>query len=498
MSRTLRVLTFLGLSLLFATRLARADQPAAAPKRLTLELTTLGLMREKGLITQAEYDSALHDLADSVGGQAADSLTLVLGRWSTTLYGFVEADHIYDSTQSFNDLAGNALVARPTGYTGNNGRFTFGVRNSRIGFRLRAPEWHHVRASAMLEMDFLGNQQPIGYDQPFQISEGAFFTNPTFRIRHFNLKVETPIVDVLIGQYWQLFGWQSLYHPNTVEIQGVPGQIYSRTPQIRLSKTIKTAPVTIEFAAAMMRPPQRDSGTPEGQGGVRLALNRLVGRTTAGATGTSLQPLSIAVTGDIRQFNLSEFSAKPKNSVSKTGWAVAADAFIPIVPARHAHSTGAISVNAEYGYGYGTADLYTGLNGGVNKFPALPNPMMTTPAPVYTPNVDPSLVVYDADGTAHLINWQSALVGLQWYFPRLHDRMWISSNYSHLESNNAKLHAPAGTIARSSEDWVDANLFGDVTPAVRLGLEYAYFADHYSDGMDAVNHRVQFSAFYLF
>src|SRR5438552_3357594 len=79
-------------------------------------------------------------------------------------------------------------------------------------------------------------------------TESATFTSPSFRIRHFNVKLETPIVDVLIGQYWHLFGWQSIYHPNTVEIQGVPGQIYSRTPQIRISKTIKSAPVTLELA----------------------------------------------------------------------------------------------------------------------------------------------------------------------------------------------------------------------------------------------------------
>src|SRR6185503_7726817 len=171
---------------------------------------TLRLLREKGVITQAEYDSSVRDLAESTGSQAGDALTLVVGRWSTTMYGFVEADHIFDSTESFNDGAGNGQVARPGTYQGDHSRLMFGVRNSRIGFRLRAPEYHRVRVSALLEMDFLGNQPP-------GVTEAAFFTNPGFRIRHFNLKMETPIVDVLVGQYWQLFGWQSIYQPNTVE-----------------------------------------------------------------------------------------------------------------------------------------------------------------------------------------------------------------------------------------------------------------------------------------
>jgi hypothetical protein len=261
-------------------------------------------------------------------------------------------------------------------------------------------------------------------------------------------------------------------------------------------KTIQTAPVNVEFALAMMRPPQRDSSTPEGQAGVRLAVNKWTGMTTAGAAATSLAPLSFAVTADVRHFSLSEFAAKPMNSVDSTGWGVAADAFIPLIPGRPNKKGNSLSLNGEYAYGYGTADLYTGLNGGVG-FAALPNPMGLMPAPVYTPNVDPGLVVYAADGTAHLIQWSSVLVGLQYYLPKLDGRMWISGNYSHLDSNNSRNHgAPTGV--RSSMDWFDVNLFGDVTPAVRLGLEYAYFNDHYADGMDAINHRVQLSAFYLF
>ena len=122
---------------------------------------------------------------------------------------------------------------------------------------------------------------------------------------------------------------------------------------------------------------------------------------------------------------------------------------------------------------------------------------MVMPAPTYTPNVDPGLVVFNADGTLHLIQWQSAIVGLQYYFPKLNGRSWISANYSHMDSNNAKLHGAPNKV-RNAEDWFDVNLFGDVTPAVRIGLEYAWFRDEYADGNTPINHRVQLSAFYLF
>ncbi len=468
------------------------DDPSQQRTRhFAVELMTLHKMLDKGIISQDEYDSAVRDMGETAGTQVGEAPTLVLGKWSTTLYGFVEADSIWDSTESFNDLAGNTQVARTGTYQYNNHRLMFGVRNSRIGFRLRAPEWHHLRASAMLEMDFLGNQPP-------NATEAAFFTNPTFRIRHFNLKVETPIVDVMFGQYWQLFGWQSTYQPNTVEIQGVPGEIYSRTPQIRVSKTIKPGPLTLEFAAAIMRPPQRDSSYPEGQFGARIAFNKWTGLATTGSTGTAIQPLSLAVTADVRRFALAEFSANPGKSVdSPIGWGVAVDGLIPILPARPNKKGNALTVTGEYAYGVGTADLYTSLNGGV-AFPALPNPTGAMPAPVYTPNIDPGLAVFDANGIdVSLIQWQSYLFGVQYYLPGLKGRGWVSGNYSHMDSNNSSQHGAANKV-RFKEDWFDVNLFGDVLPSVRLGLEYAWFRDQYVDFNAPINHRVQLSAFYLF
>jgi hypothetical protein len=475
------------ISLLTVSLLASA--PALADKKIVVEFTTLNLMKEKGIITQAEYDSAMHDLADSVGTKAGESTSLVISKWSATLYGFAQVDVIGDSTQSFTDFPGNTQVARPGTFAGDHGRFTFAVRNSRIGFKLRAPEYHKVRATAQLEMDFLGPSPAT--------TESAIFTNPLFRIRHMNFKLETPIVDVLFGQYWHLFGWQPLYHPNTVEIQGVPGQLYGRTPQLRVSKTIKTDPVTIELAIAMMRSPQRDSATPEGEAGARLAFNKWTGMTTNGAAGTTIQPLSVAVTADVRHFELAEFAATPKDTRAKTGWAIAADAYIPLVPATEKHKSNALSLNGEYAWGLGDADMYSQLVGGVIQAPALPNPTGATPAPTYTPNFDPGLVALSADGNAHLIQWQSVLVGVQYAFPKLNGLLWVSANYSHMDSNNSFLHGDAKKV-RHTLDWVDANLFWDATPAVRLGLEYAWFSDEYVDGVVAIDHHVQLSGWYIF
>src|SRR4051794_14103793 len=144
----------------------------------------------------------------------------VTNKWGASLYGFAELDMINDSTQSFNDLAGNAAIARPGTYAGELGRATMGVRNSRLGFKIAGPLQDEMRVSGQIEVDFFGAQAAT--------PEAAFWTNSLVRMRHAFLKFENPYVDVLAGQYWQLFGWQTFFHPNTVEIQGLAGEVFSR------------------------------------------------------------------------------------------------------------------------------------------------------------------------------------------------------------------------------------------------------------------------------
>lgn len=497
--------------------------PAAPPPPSSgLDLTTLGILKAKGLISQGEYDSALKDMGDTLGTKAAEANTVVFGKFATTIYGFVEADNIWDSTQSFNDLEGNGAVARNNTFASSNGRFQFAARNTRLGFRFKAPEFAGIRSSAQIEGDFLGNQMPIGADGAAYSgaglntasgstgsgtsTEGQYFANPAFRIRHAYVKLETPVVDALIGQYWHLYGWQSVYHPNSVELQGLPGQLYSRTPQIRLSKTYKDSSFLFEIAVAAMRPPQRDADIPEGEAGIRIGTPAWSGVVTNGGTGTSVQPLSIAVTGDARSFRLPYTKANPNDvggGNQKLGTSIAVDGFIPIIPAKKRQAN-ALSVLGEFSTGYGNADMYTGLSGGG---PVTINPAakVTAPASAQALNIDPNFALYDNSGNLHLIGWTSYLFGLQYYLPVADGRMWISANISHIESSNldklaSKRYGGPSNVGAllNSIDWGDVNLFADVTDAVRLGAEWALFDDTYNDGQHAQNHRVQFSAWYIF
>ncbi|MGA7119361.1 MAG: SHOCT domain-containing protein, partial [Polyangiaceae bacterium] len=470
---------------------APGSRPAYASP---IELTTLRLLRDKGVISQAEYDSALHDLSESVGSSAVgQQTTVVMGKWATTLYGFVEADAISDSTQSFTDLAGGGLVARAGSLAGENYRFMMGIRNSRLGLRMKAPEVSGVRTSAQFEFDFLGEPSVVGATTTAYsisgIGENAYWANPLLRVRHLNLKVETPVVDFLFGQYWQLFGWQSSYQPNTVELQGVPGELYARSAQFRISKTVKADPITFEIAVAASRPVQRDSGIPDGQGGIRLAVDSWTGVQTVGATGTQISPLSIAATGLVRRVEVNAFQAVPKTTKELTLSAFAVDAFLPVLPGTKDQKGNSLSFNGEFASGYGFNDMYTGLNGGI-AIPAYPAPPAGGTQAI--PNIDNGTVTFDSGGGIHGIQYTTWLFGGQYYFPGVDGKIFLSGNYSHVESANTHYYGTASkTLA--AEDWFDVNLFADPVPSMRIGLEYANFNTMTVDGIHSINHRIQLS-----
>ncbi len=415
-------------------------------------------------------------------------LSFSSGDWGLKLYGFVEADSILDTTQSYNDLAGGARIARPGSYAAEHGRMTFGLRNSRIGFKIKAPSFGVFKPSAMFEMDFQGNQ-------PSNVSQAGFFTGPGFRMRHAILKVEDPYVDVTIGQTWSLFGWQAYFHPGSVQIQGVSGQVFVRTPQIRFSHTFSTDPVNFEIAMAAQRPAERDSMVPDGVAGMRVLFNHVTALHTVGSAGTNADPAGLGISGLVRRFSVPEFSDTPQNAVNAMGWGVSLDALVPIIQRTKEDRANALTLTGSFVRGSGTADQYTGFNAGLG-FPAIPvTPGNPSPA-AYPADVDNGLVTFDANGQLQVINWQSFMVGVQYYLPPS-GRVFITANYSQMSSDNAgRFGNPANVFNKSR--WADVNLFWTPVDALRFGLEYAYSDQTYADGVKAHNHRGQFSGFFIF
>jgi hypothetical protein len=420
--------------------------------------------------------------------------------WRVTLYGFVQADAMNDSTRSYSDSIGSSIVARDETYAGHVGRTQFSIRNSRLGFALESPVIGGVAASAIFEGDLFGNQP----GSPPDVSEASYFNSPTFRIRHAYLMLEDDYVDVWAGQTYYLFGWQNYFFPCTLEYLGLPNEAFGRTAQVRLAHTFRSSAVDVDLAVAALRPAQRDSEIPDGNAGLRLSLNHWKGISTPGNVGTTALPLSIGVSAVVRDFKVDSFTRPPPQASNSTvGWGVSVDALLPVIRAKDADDRGnKLTLTGSFVTGSGIGDLVNA--GGGASFPTLPNPAQISPAPVYSPDVDNGLVTFDNAGVLHTIDWQTFMAGIQYYLPPT-GRVILAANYTEGFSRNmAQLYPRGGAeinlptrVARLSR-YADADVFFDVTPAVRVGGSFQYTATEYVDGETPRNLRWMASALYVF
>ncbi len=425
---------------------------------------------------------------------AAPALFPVLSRWNATLYGFIELDGMHDSTQSYADGANGASIARRGTYAGDRGQTQATIKNSRLGLKLDAPVYGGIKSTAVLEMDFFGVQ-------PTDVTQNDYYVLGTMRVRHAYVKLESPIVDLLAGQYHDLFGWGgSGFYPNSLAFLGLPGQIYHRNPQIRLSKTIGGEAVSVEISAAAVRPAQRHSETPDGQAGIKLSINQWKGAASQGSGQPQLVPLSIAGSAIARRFAIPQFVGQPRNSNSVTGWGLAGNAVIPVIPASDIDDRGnALTLTAEVSTGTGISDLYTGTTAGA-KFPELPNPGNIIPPLVYPQNVDSGIVTYDADLNAKTYQWTGFVVGAQYYLPISRGKVWVSGNYAQMTSNNILLLTPAaswGAVYKTAR-YYDGNVFVAVTPSTQLSASFQYTQQTYGDGAKPNNIRSEVAVLFFF
>jgi hypothetical protein len=193
------------------------------------------------------------------------------------------------------------------------------------------------------------------------------------------------------------------------------------------------------------------------------------------------------------------YSPSYTHSLSMGAWAI--DGFLPVIPASKEKKGNSLSLTGEFARGSGIADLYTGLTGNM-KFGLVTNPA-TGAQSTFSADIDNGIVAYDASGNLHSIDYQSYIVGAQYYLPGLDGKLWVSGNYSHMFSDNmAQFIAGNANVKASSllsvYDWFDFNVFVDPTPALRIGAEYANFNTQYVDGQHAINHRGQLSGWFIF
>jgi hypothetical protein len=414
--------------------------------------------------------------------------------WQMGFFGWVEADAIYDTTQSFADTVLNQNIARPHTIAGDNPRFQGSVRDSRIGYKVAAPTFESVKASALVEADFFGLPPP-------NASQDQYYSANIIRLRHFYAKLETPIIDLLVGQTYDLYGWGGTgFYPSTPAFLGVMGEIFHRNPQLRLSKDLGGSGVGVQLAVAGVRPADRDSALPDFQAGVKLTIKGWQGASAQGPRPPKSAPMAIAVSGVDRRLAVADFSTVPGDLHVATGYGAAAQVYIPIIPARGDDLGNCLSLIGEFSKGTGVIDLYLTLTGGV-LFPALPNPHNTLPAPTYTPNLDNGIVTYDANGNLKTVDWEGWVVGASYHLPLRKGKMlWISGTYSGLYSDNALTLTP--TLGQNfvwyKGHYFDATAWWDITPAFQMALSFQSMTQTYGDQVDATNNRGEASWWFFF
>jgi hypothetical protein len=415
-------------------------------------------------------------------------------RWRTKLYGFVELDAVHDSTQSFGEASLNAFIFPRGTYPGDNGRTQFTAKNSRIGLAIEAPTYRKIAAAGVINFDFFGSQ-------PFDVTENDFHVVGTMRLRHAYLKMRTPVLDVIAGQHPTLFGWGGAgFYPGTVAFLGVVGQVYHHDAQLRLSRTIGGPAAAVEAAVAAVRPGQRDGEVPDLEAGLRLAFNRWQGRTIQGNDRPELVPLSLGVSGLHRQFAVAEYREVPRRARKATGWGLAVNGFVPVLPANDPNDLyNCLTLTGEFSIGTGIADRYSLLTGGA-RFQALPNPASRNPPPLYRPNIDNGLVTFDADENLKTIDWRAFVFGAQYYLPIRVLRVWLTGVYANLTSNNLGELTPLpnhGDIFSKAE-YMDGSLFVGITPDVHVGFSLQQTKQTRPDGSSSRNVRAHFATNFFF
>ena len=160
---------------------------------------------------------------------------LQLGSITITPGGFVAAESVFRSRTEQADI-GQAYQNIPFGPLAGTNEFRFSARQSRISALIESPITPNAFASAYGELDFLGSGATSNENE-----SNSFVP----RIRHLygQLDFAEYGLHTLAGQTWSLATMNSKgitprneVTPPTIDAQYVPGFVWKRQPQIRVTK----------------------------------------------------------------------------------------------------------------------------------------------------------------------------------------------------------------------------------------------------------------------
>lgn len=481
----------------------------------------LQLLLNKGIITQQEYDQAI---AEEQRAKVAEEQRVPPAAATTKnglqvkLGGFAELDFIGDNTRSFGEIIGNRPVLRSNTLGGANSTLQASPRNSRIWFDVQAPERDGLKSRYFASIDFLGNQAPVGTSG---VTELTAVTSPVPRIFQMYFLVESPVIDVKIGQDWSRFGFMSEYSRGQVSVAATPANMFNRWIQASISKRFRlTEALSLTPVFSVERPPQQDASLPSFVAGVQIAHRGLQAPYAGSSSGDlSLKPLSLQVSGVGRRLEAnsggptSTSGTQPNlnSQAYATGWGASSSVFIPVIPSRDGELGNTAHVVMEGVTGAGIADFFNGLSWGVcNSVCGTSTNSGFGGTAFGQTNIDGGLgAVSSQTGKFEAIRTTSMMVHGTYYLPD-DGKTWIGGGYGTIYSSNANQMtctvsaAFCGGATRTlqniytRESTYYGYLFHDFTREIRLGLETNWVRTTYADGANAENRRIQLSLFWRF
>ncbi len=473
------------------------------------------LLLNKGLITQQEYDQAVAEeqRAKVEEEQRVKQATAITKNGlQVELGGFAEIDFIGDNTRSFEEIIGNRPVLRSNTLGGANRLLQTSPRNSRITLDVRAPERGGIKSRFYGAIDFLGNEPAIGTPGTSNLT---LRTSPDARIFQMYFQVESPAVDVKIGQDWSKFGFMSEYSRGQVSVAATPANMFNRWIQASLSKQLPlTDTLSLTPVFSVERPPQPDAGLPSFVAGIQLAHHGWLAPYTGSSTGDiSLKPLSLQISGVGRRLEANSGGQSKLNSQTYVpGWGLSSSLFIPVLPSRDGEIGHTAHIVMEGVTGAGIADMFNGLSWGVCN-PVCGNSTSNSGfggQAFGQTNIDAGLAAVSSQtGKFEAIRTTSMMVHATYYLPD-QGKTWIGGGYGTIYSSNAaemtctvSTEFCGGALRTSQSIYLRdstyyAYVFHDFTQEIRAALMTNWVRTTYADGANAENHRVQLSFFWRF
>jgi len=202
-------------------------------------------------------------------------------KFDATIGGYVKLDYISQDFSTALPQFGTLTTVTPTNENQDQSQFT--ARQSRLNLTVTGPEAYGAKTRAFVEADFYG---PAGTNE-----------RGNLRMRHANFTLDWGNTQVLLGQWWDVFG---PFAASTLDFgtgANIGGPNNPRVAQARVSHKINFNENNwVQIIAALQDPQQDDEEGPVNAAGQINFFSKALG-VSPGYWGLPMQPLMVGVFG---------------------------------------------------------------------------------------------------------------------------------------------------------------------------------------------------------